>query len=149
MSNVLILTASARPNSNSRLLAKAYAEGAQKKGHIVKILDCAALNVGFCHACNACFQNGQACARDINFEPFAEAMAQADVLVLATPLYWYSFPAQMKAVLDKMYAFIIGNRPLPITRASLLVCGEIDNEDVFAGIVKSYELITADRGWQD
>ncbi len=71
------------------------------------------------------------------------------MIVFATPLYWYSFPAALKAAIDKLYSFIIGGKECPIQEAMLLACGEVSEEHIFDGLRKSYELILKDRSWTD
>ncbi len=146
---ILILTASAREHGNSNRMAQAFAEGVRKTGHAVTFFDAANSCIKPCRACDACFQAGSACVCDDDFNRLAPMLADAEVLVLATPLYWYSFPAGLKAALDKMYAFIIGDRQLRIQESVLLACGEIEQIKVFDGLRRSYELIVQDRGWID
>lgn len=146
---ILILTASARENGNSSRMAQAFAEGARKAGHVVTFFDTANSSIKPCRACDACFQTGSACVCDDDFNILALTLADAEVVVLATPLYWYSFPAGLKAALDKMYAFVIGDRRLRIQESVLLACGEIERTEVFDGLRRSYELIAQDRGWTD
>lgn len=147
--NILILTASARAGGNSDLMAQAFEEGARQAGHTVQVFRTAQSRIRPCLACDACFSNGKACAVDDGFNELAPLLEQADLLVLAMPLYWYSFPASIKAAIDKLYAFVIGGRELKIKEAVLLICGEIAEERVFEGAVRSYELILEDRGWTD
>ena len=98
---ILILTGSPRPNGNSFLLAEAFKKGAEEAGHTVHRFDTAHVEIDGCRACNQCYQHGKACVFDDDFNLLAPHLEKADVLVLATPLYWFSFPAQLKAALDK------------------------------------------------
>lgn len=147
--NILVLTGSPRNGGNSDLLADAFIKGAEAAGHEVVKFKTAVKRIKGCVACDKCFSKGAACIYQDDFNELAMLLANADTLVLATPLYWYTFPAQLKAAIDKIYAFIVGNEPLKITECLLLTCGEITEESAFDGIVKSYELIAEDRGWID
>ena len=147
--DILVLTGSPRKGGNSDLMADAFIKGAKKAGHTVTKYKTAAKNIQGCKACDTCFSNGDACSFDDDFNELAPLLAKADTLVFVTPLYWYSFPAQLKAAIDKLYAFNFGNVPLKIKECMLLVCAEENNEDIFAGIVKSYELIAAYKKWTD
>ena len=102
-----------------------------------------------CIACNTCFSKGNACSFNDDFNEIAPMMEKADIIVFCTPLYWFTFPAQLKSVIDKMYSFIIGNRKLRIKEAILMVCAETDDKNDFEGIIKTYEKIINYQGWKN
>lgn len=149
MKTVLILTGSPRKGGNTDSLAAAFAKGAEAAGHKVLRFNAAAENIRGCIACNKCFSNGKACVFDDGFNKLAPLLAEADVLVLAVPLYWFSFPAQVKAAFDKLYAFIVGGRPLPVRETVLLACAAGSEEHGFDGLIKSYELIASYMEWKN
>lgn len=146
---ILILTGSPRKGGNSDLMADAFAQGASEVGNIVVRFDTAHKQIQGCRACDNCFSKGKACVFNDDFNELASLMAESDVIVFCTPLYWYSFPAQMKAAIDKFYSFIIGKRDLPVKECMLLSCGELEDPHVFDGMVRSFELIAQDRGWKN
>lgn len=147
--NILVLTGSPRSNGNSFMLADAFIKGAEEAGHRIQRFDAARKQIDGCRACNQCFKHGKACLFDDDFNSLAPILEETDVLVLATPLYWFSFPTQLKAVLDKFYAFMAGGRPLKIKECALLVSAETDEMKDFDGIVRSYELIADYLKWTD
>lgn len=147
--NILVLTGSPRKGGNSDTLADAFIKGALEKGHAVTKVATAFKNILGCRACNACYSNGNACIFKDDFNEVAPHLENADTIVLATPLYWYTFPSSLKAVLDKMYALIVGKRPSNIKESFLLVCGEDHDPHIFDGIIKSYQLIAANRQWKE
>lgn len=147
--NILILTGSPRIGGNSDLLADAFIAGAQQSGHTTVKFATAEKNIKGCKACKTCFSKGIACSFPDDFNELAPLLEQADVLVFATALYWFSFPTQMKAAIDKLYSFLIGERTLKIKECVLLVCGVAEDEDAYDGIVKSYELIADYQQWTD
>lgn len=147
--NILVLTGSPRKGGNSDLMADAFIKGAVSIGHEVVKFETATKSINGCKACNTCFSKGVACSFKDDFNELAPLLEKADAIVFVTPLYWYSFPTQIKAAIDKLYAFIIGEKSLKIKESLLLVCGEVKDEKVFDGIVKSYELIANDRKWID
>ena len=109
MKNILILTGSPRVGGNSDLMADAFQKGAESAGHKVIRYEAGRNAILPCRACESCFSNGKACVWDDRFSnELAPLIEEADVIVLATPLYWFTFPAQLKAAIDKMYSFIIG-----------------------------------------
>ena len=58
-----------------------------------------------CLGCNGCYRNGGECVQKDDMAEVREEMLAADVIVLASPIYFYSMTAQMKAVIDRSYAF--------------------------------------------
>lgn len=149
MKTILILTGSPRKGGNTDMLAAAFAKGAEAAGHKVLHFSASAENIRGCVACNKCFSTGQACVFDDGFNKLAPLLAEADVLVLATPLYWFSFSAQIKAAFDKLYAFIVGGRPLHIRETVLLACAAGTEEHGFDGLIRSYELIASYMEWKN
>ena len=105
MKNVLILEGSPRANGNSAILSEAFAKGAKEAGCSVEAICVARKKVAGCLGCNACYRNGGTCVQKDDMAEIREKMLAADVIVLASPIYFYSMTAQMKAVIDRTYAF--------------------------------------------
>ena len=144
---ILLLTGSPRRGGNSDLLADAFRKGAQNAGHTVVKYEAGLKRITGCKACNRCYSSGEACVLGDDFNTLAPLMQQSELLVLATPLYWFNFPAQLKAALDKMYALLVGGRESAIRASILLACAETETEADFAGLVKTYELIAGYQHW--
>jgi len=138
-----------RKNGNTETLAQAFIEGAEAVGHKAALFKTRNKKLISCTACDTCFSKGAACTKQDDFNEVAPLIEKADVLVLATPLYWFSFSSQIKIIIDKMYSFNVGKKPLPIKEAVLLVCAENDDEKDFEGIIKSYELILNYKNWKN
>jgi multimeric flavodoxin WrbA len=149
MKNIVIITGSPRNGGNSELLAKAFKQGAEEAGHNVSLFETKTKKLSPCAACNACFRKGAACSANDDFNELAPVLENADTLVFATPLYWFTFPAQLKMLIDKLYSFHIGQRPLKIKQAALLVCAETDNMEDFDGILTTYRAILDYEKWQN
>ncbi len=146
---ILVLTGSPRKGGNTDKLADAFAAGAGQSGHIIVRYGTAGKNIKGCMDCRTCFKNGAACSVPDDFNELAPLLEQADMVVFATPMYWFSFPVQLKAAIDKFYAYDTSKRPLKIKECVLLVSGGVKDETKFEGIVKSYKLIAEFLGWQD
>lgn len=101
---VLILSGSPRKGGNSDLLCDEFARGAQEAGHDVEKLRVAAKKVAPCSACYYCRSHGGACVYKDDMADILQKMIDADVLVLASPVYFYSIDAQLKAVIDRTVA---------------------------------------------
>ena len=89
MKHVLILSASPRKNGNSDILCRQFMRGAQDAGHRTELISLYDKSTEFCRACYACFTTGRCVLRD-DMEEILDKMQQADVIVVATPTYFYS-----------------------------------------------------------
>ena len=97
---VLILSTSPRKNSNSEALAEAFAKGAIGSGNEVEIIQLREKNYRFCLGCFVCQNTGKCVIKD-DMAEIVPKMEQADVLVFATPIYYYEMSGQMKTLLDR------------------------------------------------
>jgi len=147
--NIIVLTGSPRKGGNSDKLADAFISGAQQAGHTTVKYTTADKKIKGCIDCQTCFKQGTACSIPDDFSELAPLLEQADMIVFATPLYWFSFPAQLKAAIDKFYSFLIGKRTLKIKECALLVTGGVEDETKFDGIVTSYKIIAEYQNWKD
>lgn len=100
---VLILSASPRRKGNSQILCDKFAEGAKSAGHQVKMIRLSDKKINFCKACDACMKNEGLCIQRDDMGDILKAYQQADILVLATPVYFYGISAQMKTFIDRTY----------------------------------------------
>lgn len=100
---VLILSGSPRKNGNSDILCDEFARGAADAGHEVEKIRIAEKKISYCHACYACRGTG-VCAIKDDMAEIMQKMIDCDVMVLASPVYFYSIDAQLKAVIDRSVA---------------------------------------------
>lgn len=100
---VLILSGSPRKGGNSDLLCDEFMRGAEESGNQAEKIRVAEKNIGYCKACYACKKDGICAVKDDMSEILAK-MHAADVIVLASPVYFYSIDAQLKAVIDRTVA---------------------------------------------
>ena len=101
--NILILSASLRAGSNSEMLANAFADGARAAGHTVEVVSLRGKSIAFCRGCLACQTLGR-CVIDDDAVAITEKMQHADVIVFATPIYYYEMSGQLKTLLDRANA---------------------------------------------
>lgn len=101
---VLILSGSPRKEGNSDLLCDAFARGAEEMGHQVQKIRVATKKVHPCSACYFCRDHEGKCVHQDDMADILQQMIDADVLVLASPVYFYSIDAQLKAVIDRTVA---------------------------------------------
>ncbi len=100
MKNVLIISSSPRKNGNSETLAAAFAKGAGEVGNNVETVYLREKQIGFCRGCMACAKLGHCVIKDDAVE-IAAKMHDADVLVFASPVYYYSISGQLKTMFDR------------------------------------------------
>lgn len=98
---ILILSTSPRKNSNSDTLAEEFAKGAREAGHTVEKISLIGKDIQFCRGCLACQRTMRCVIRDDADQIVQEKMLHADVLVFATPIYYYEMSGQMKTLLDR------------------------------------------------
>ena len=101
---ILILSGSPRKSGNSDILCDEFMRGAQEAGHDVEKIRVAAKKVAPCSACYYCRDHGGECVHKDDMAEILQKMINADVLVLASPVYFYSIDAQLKAVIDRTVA---------------------------------------------
>ncbi len=101
---VLILSGSPRKGGNSDLLCDEFMHGAQESGNVVEKIRVTEKSVSPCKACYYCKKSGGQCVMKDDMGEILQKMIDADVLVLASPVYFYSIDAQLKAVIDRTVA---------------------------------------------
>ncbi len=100
MENILIITSSPRKNGNSETLAAEFAKGATEARNKVETVYLREKQINFCRGCMACFKLGHCVIKDDAVE-IATKMYDADVLVFASPVYYYSVSGQLKTMFDR------------------------------------------------
>lgn len=101
---VLVLSASARKGGNTDLLCDEFIRGAEDAGHIAEKLHVGFMQIKGCIGCGACQRNGGKCIQRDDMAVVYEKLLSADVIVFSSPVYFYSFNAQLKAVMDRTFA---------------------------------------------
>jgi multimeric flavodoxin WrbA len=106
MPYILIVNGSPRKKGNSATLAQQVALGAQVAGAQVETVFLHGLDIHPCNACDVCLKTGgPACVIDDDMQALYPKLLEADVIVLASPIYWFTVSAQTKLFMDRCYAF--------------------------------------------
>lgn len=143
---IVVLTGSPRKNGNSNTLAEAFIKGAEEKGHTVVRFDTPFKNIHPCIACNKCGMNGD-CVFEDDFQTIRNDIVDCDMLVFATPMYYFGISAQLKTLIDRFYSInsiISGNK-----KAALFLTYADNSKEKEGCIIKQYEIMTKYLGWND
>ena len=145
---IVVITGSPRKNGNSFAMTDAFIQAAQAKGHTVTRFDAAFLNIGGCRACETCYKTGKACSFNDDFNTIAPAVLEADAIVFTMPVYWYSIPAQIKGVIDRLYSLVVGGKDIAGKECALIVCCEEKDLSVLDGVRIPMERTAALNKWK-
>jgi multimeric flavodoxin WrbA len=136
--NILILSGSPRKDGNTEMLVDAFAKGTMEH-HQVEIVSVRDYKVNPCLGCNACFMNDDhTCVQKDDMSAIYEKMSQADMLVIASPVYFYGISAQLKAVIDRFHNPI--RDTFHIKKMALLLVGAASLPELFDAILTEYNL---------
>ena len=131
--NVLVISTSLRPTSNSDALAREFARGAAVAGHSVEVVSLRGKKIEFCRGCFACQKTGKCVIKD-DMNEIVPKMERADVLVFATPIYYYEMSGQMKTLLDRGNPLFVADYKF---REVYLLCSAAEDEDFVPQRAKS------------
>ena len=145
--NIVVITGSPRKNGNSFAMTDAFIQAAQAKGHTVTRFDAAMMKIGGCRACETCYKTGKACSFDDDFNTIAPAILEADAVVFTMPVYWYSIPAQIKGVIDRMFSFVVGGKSIAGKECAIIACCEEAEMDVMDAVRIPLERSAALMKW--
>ncbi len=139
MSRVVIFVGSMRKGGNTDLLAQAFAEGAGKN-NTVEIVSVADYKVNPCIGCNSCFaREGNQCSQKDDMAEIYEKLRIADMVVIASPVYFYGISAELKAIIDRLHTPM--RNEFPIKKLALLLVGAAALPELFDAIKLQYQLV--------
>lgn len=132
--NIIVLMGSPR-KINTHFMVKAFTEGAVKAGHKVDVFDVCDMNISGCSACEYCHNTGNGeCIKDDDMKKVYPVLHQADMLVIASPVYYFSLTAQLQAAIHRFYNL----KKLPkATKAVMLLSSK--EPDVYDGSIEQYK----------
>lgn len=140
MKKVLIISTSLRRNSNSDYIAREFERGAKDAGNEVEYVSLIGKKIDFCIGCLTC-QLTQECVIKDDANEIAEKVKNADVVVYATPVYYYEMSGQMKTLIDRMNCLFPSD--YKFRDVYLLAASAEDEESAMDGAVKGVQ------GWVD
>lgn len=102
---ILVLNGSPRPKANTKAHCEAFIEGAEAKGHQVKMLNIANMKIGGCIGCEYCHTKGEGeCVQKDDMQEIYPYLAAAEMIVIASPIYYWGFTGQMMNLITRFYA---------------------------------------------
>ncbi|MBE6858876.1 MAG: flavodoxin family protein [Ruminococcus sp.] len=137
--NILILNGSMRKNGNTARLVQSFADGAVQNNN-VEIVYVADYNVNPCIGCNSCFvREGNKCFQDDDMVKIYEKLRNADIVVIASPVYFYGISAQLKAIVDRLHTPM--RNTFHIKKLGLLLVGAAYLPNLFDPILMQYQMV--------
>lgn len=148
--NILILNGSPRKNGNTAGLTKAFAQGAESAGHKVTEFFLGNMNI---HGCKGCFGGHSSkdcpCVQQDDMNQIYPVAKECDIIVLASPLYYWNMSGQLRTAIDRLFALEEGDGNLLRGHdrgAVLLMAAEGDN---FEDVSLYYDHLTNHLKWEN
>lgn len=133
--NILVLNGSPRPNGNTAAMVAAFTEGAAEKGHQVSVVNVCRKKIAGCLACEYCHTKGNGrCIQQDDMQEVYPVLDEAEMIVLASPVYYHSFTGQLQCAINRIYAL---DKPKHLKKAALILSSGSDN--VYGGAVYEYQ----------
>ncbi|MHA1111701.1 MAG: flavodoxin family protein [Promethearchaeota archaeon] len=132
MKSILIFNGSPRKNGNTAVLCDTLAEEIIQHGGKTETLVLNSLDISPCRACEACMRNKDGmCVQQDDMKGIYGKILDSDGLIFAAPIYWFTYSAQLKLLIDRMYALfgMPGNPLSGKIMAGILVYGGSDEKD--------------------
>ena len=143
--NILILQGSPRANGNTAWMAEEYRKAAEAAGHKVTLVDVAHKKIAGCMACGYCRGKGNgACVQKDDMQELYPLLAEAEVLVLASPIYYFTMYAQIQAPIQRIYCMY---KPGQLKKMALFASSYSPNVD--DGAIGEYRGILNSWGVED
>lgn len=134
---ILVLNGSPRPEGNTAALADAFKKGAEDAGHSVEIISVGAKKIAGCRGCGYCHTEGQGkCVQQDDMKEVYAALEDAEMLVFASPVYYFTLTAQMQSAIHRTYAV---GAPKKLKKTALILSSGSDN--VYDASVTQYHAI--------
>lgn len=145
--NIVVLVGSARKSGNTEILADAFIAGAKAAGHTVTKFTAPQSKVAPCLDCKYCFKHPGECVQKDGMQDILPALYAADIVVFASPLYYYGLSAQLRAIIDRFYVSL--HKDFPVTQTALLLTYADADESAPNAAILHYRTFTGYLGWED
>lgn len=120
--NILVLNGSPRPNGNTKQMVDAFREGAESVGHQVDVIDVCKKKIAGCFACEYCHTKGNGvCVQNDDMQEVYSLLGEADMLVIASPIYYHGVSGQLKCTLDRFYSAAYPRKPRNLKKVAMIL----------------------------
>ena len=134
---ILILNGSPRPKGNTKQMIRAFCQGLEEAGHEYEQYDVCRMEIKGCLACEYCHGKGQGtCIRKDDMARIYQSLQEADMLVLASPIYYHGLTGQLKCVIDRFYAAAYPEKPERLGKIAMFLSS--GDPDMYDGALFSY-----------
>ena len=135
---ILVLNGSPRPNGNTKGMVEAFREGAVTAGHPVDVVDVCRLKIGGCLACEYCHTKGHgSCVQKDDMQEVYALLKEAEMLVIASPIYYHGISGQLKCVIDRFYAAAYPTKPPHLKKVAMILSS--GDANMYDGAMFSYQ----------
>lgn len=145
---ILVILGSPRKNGNTEILANSFIAGAEAMGNQIQKISLQGMKINGCFGCDYCSRNDGKCVQKDDMNILYDKLAWADIVVFASPLYFFGISAQLKTVVDRLYASL--TKPFPVQQGILLLAyGSQDIHEVDLAVAHYQKLLSEGLGWQN
>lgn len=135
---ILVLNGSPRPKGNTKQMVTAFAEGAESVGNRVTVVDVCRKNIKGCIACEYCHTKGNgSCIQHDDMQEIYTLLIEADMLVIASPIYYHGISGQLKCVIDRFYSAAYPNKPSRLKKVAMILSS--GDADMYDGAMFSFK----------
>lgn len=135
---ILVLNGSPRPHGNTAAMVEAFRQGAEENGHAVTVVDVCQKKIAGCLACEYCHQEGSGherrCVQQDDMQAVYPLLDEAEMIVLASPIYYHGFSGQLQCAISRIYAL---DKPKKLRKAALFLSSGSDH--VYSGTIFAYQ----------
>lgn len=136
--NILVLNGSPRPNGNTKQMVEAFRKGAISAGHEVNVVDVCHKKISGCIACEYCHTKGNGtCVQKDDMQEIYSLLNNAEMLVLASPIYYHGISGQLKCVVDRFYSAAYPTRPKRLKKIAMILSS--GDRDMYNGALFSFK----------
>ena len=138
VNKIIVLAGSPRKDGNTDRLVAAFVKGAEKNNE-VEVFSVHDYKVNPCIGCNSCFsREGNNCFQNDDMQQIYKKLSEADILVIASPVYFYGISSQLKTVIDRLHTPLRNN--FNIKKLALILVGAAELPEMFDAILTQYKL---------
>ena len=135
---ILVLNGSPRPKGNTAGMVAVFQETAKKSGHEVVVKNVCRMDIRGCLACEYCHGKGHGtCVQKDDMQEIYAALEDAEMLVLAAPIYYHGISGQLKCVIDRFYSALYPSAPKSLRKVAMFLSS--GDKDMYDGAKFSYD----------